>query len=216
MNKDENNIALAVGEITEDFTFSHETSGEKKYKSKIKTMRYSGKEDVIPIIFSEEMVKDREHWKGERVSITGQYRSHNYFEGGKKHLGLEFFARNYCFAEPSLEDKNSIFLDGFIAKQPLLRQTPMGYRICDVLVAVNRNYGKSDYIPCIFWENEAEKVSELIVGTRLKLNGRIQSRNYIKKISEEHLEQRIAYEVSVSKMEVVDSEERKDQIADAE
>ncbi len=134
--------------------------------------------------------------------ITGQFRSYNRHEGVKNRLVLSVFAREIEFvgSDTNHTKNNQIFLDGYICKQPIYRKTPLGREIADLLVAVNRPYGKSDYIPCIAWGRNARYASNLDVGTRLRIWGRVQSREYTKKLSEEECEKRVAYEVSVSKI----------------
>lgn len=220
-----NNSAYISGVIAEKFCYSHQIYGEKFYTSTVDVERKSGVIDSVPIMVSERLadvgslligdgdVTDK--WVGERVYIYGQFRSFNKHDGNRNHLILHLFAREF-FIDNTEYDDNSIELDGFICKEPIYRKTPYGREICDILLAVNRPYRKSDYIPCICWGRNARFASGLEVGTRLKVQGRIQSREYFKEISEGYSERRTAYEVSISQMEVVESEECKDQVADAE
>lgn len=221
-----NNNACMSGVIAEEFRYSHQIFGEKFYTSTVDVKRKSGVIDSVPIMVSERLadvgsllvgdgaVTDK--WVGERVYIYGQFRSFNKHDGNRNHLILSLFAREFYRISDSEYDENSIELDGFICKEPIYRKTPYGREICDILLAANRPFGKSDYIPCICWGRNARFASGLEVGTRLKVQGRIQSREYFKEISEGYSERRTAYEVSISQMEVVESEECKDQVADAE
>lgn len=154
------------------------------------------------MLVSERLWDVRGNHTGEKVIIEGQYRSRNVHENAKSRLELHLFAKNICTAEIETADRNEIILNGYICKPPVYRTTPLGREICDVLLAVNRAYRKSDYIPCVVWGRNAEFVSGLEVGTQLKLEGRIQSREYIKKL-ENGEERRIAYEVSVTTVEPV-------------
>ena len=221
-----NNNACISGVITEKFCYSHQIYGEKFYTSTVDVERKSGVIDSVPIMVSERLadvgsvldgdgaVTDK--WVGERVYIYGHFRSFNKHDGNRNHLILHLFAREFFCIDDIGHDDNSIELDGFICKEPIYRKTPYGREICDILLAVNRPYGKSDYIPCICWGRNSRFASGLEAGTRLKVQGRIQSREYFKEISEGYSERRTAYEVSISQMEVVESEECKDQVADAE
>ena len=213
-----NNNACISGVIAEKFCYSHQIYGEKFYTSTVDVERKSGVIDSVPIMVSERLadvgsllvgdgsVTDK--WVGERVYIYGHFRSFNKHDGNRNHLILHLFAREFFCIDDIGQDENRIELDGFICKDPIYRKTPYGREICDILLAVNRPYGKSDYIPCICWGRNSRFASGLEAGTRLK--GRIQSREYFKEISEGYSERRTAYEVSISQMEVVESEECKD------
>jgi primosomal replication protein N len=157
---------------------------------------------------SERLLDIREDYRGAKVRVMGQFRSYNRHEEHKNKLVLSVFVREWEFIEEieRSEMTNHIELDGFICKEPVYRKTPLGREIADILLAVNRPYGKSDYIPCISWGRNARFANEFEVGSRCRIIGRIQSREYMKKISEEQAEKRIAYEVSVSKLEVPDEE----------
>lgn len=197
----ENNQVKIMGEVVADFEFSHEVYGEGFYKSELSVIRESGYTDYIPIMVSERLIDVNEDWRGQWLKINGTFRSFNKNTDTGSHLVLSVFASEvevlYVLAHT-----NEIFLDGYICKQPTYRKTPLGREITDVLVAVNRGYGKSDYIPCILWGRNARFGATFEVGTNVKLWGRIQSREYVKKISDTETEQRVAYEVSVSKVEV--------------
>lgn len=205
----ENNQVTISGEIASGFNFSHETFGERFYVVNINVQRLSDASDTIPVTVSDRLVDVSDDCMGRFVSVTGQFRSHNKQDGEKKRLALSVFAREFEFLsenEVCLYD-NHVFLDGFICKDPSYRKTPLGREISDLLLAVNRPYGKSDYIPCVCWGRNARYVSNLKVGERCAIWGRIQSRQYIKKLDDEHNEERTAYEVSVSKLEVHEDEE---------
>ena len=204
----ENNQAAIIGEIVSDFTFSHEIFGEGFYMVDISVERLSESTDVIPVMVSERLIDVSEDYKGMKISITGQFRSYNRHEERKNRLVLSVFAREIEFVDeiPESAKTNQIFLDGYICKAPIYRRTPLGREIADLLLAVNRPYGKSDYIPCICWGRNARFAGNFEVGNRCAIWGRIQSREYMKKLSEDQLERRVAYEVSVSKLEMVEEE----------
>lgn len=168
--------------------------------------RLSDSEDRIPVMVSERLIDVTQDYTGEYIEIHGQFRSYNRHEEKHNRLVLSVFAREVRFVEEDEENTpvNQIFMDGFICKPPVYRKTPLGREIADILLAVNRPYGKSDYIPCICWGRNARYASAFAVGGHVLLWGRIQSREYVKRISENQSEKRIAYEVSVSKLEYVD------------
>lgn len=197
----ENNQVTVSGEITENFTFNHEVFGECFYITTLAINRTSDFVDYIPIIVSERLLDVKENWVGQFVKINGQFRSFNKHEEKKNRLVLTVFARDVEVLEV-LYAENQIFLDGYVCKQPVYRKTPFGREITELLIAVNRAYGKSDYIPCVCWGRTARFASTFEVGTEVRLCGRIQSRPYSKKISDTETEERIAYEVSVSKIEL--------------
>lgn len=207
----ENNQITISGEIVSNFELSHEIYGEGFYAAQLASERESGIIDTIPIIVSERLADIKADWTGQIVCVDGQFRSYNKHNGNKNQLILSVFARDIATTvereDFGCEDKNAIFLDGYICKQPICRKTPLGREIADIFLAVNRPYGKSDYIPCIAWGRNARFAESLEVGTRLKVWGRIQSREYQKKISDDEYETRTAYEMSVSKMEVVEETE---------
>ncbi len=205
----ENNQVTIMGEVIGDFTFSHEIFGEGFYMVDVEVARLSESYDVIPVMVSERLLDVSEDYKGRSLCVTGQFRSYNRHEEKKNKLVLSVFAREIEFMDVIEESAktNQIFLDGYICKEPVYRKTPLGREIADLLLAVNRPYGKSDYIPCICWGRNARYVSSFTVGSRCLVWGRIQSREYMKKISEETTEKRIAYEVSVSKLELAGEEE---------
>jgi primosomal replication protein N len=168
--------------------------------------RLSDSVDIIPLLVSERLVDVTQNYEGELILAYGQFRSYNRHEERKNKLVLSVFAREIEFLDEEPEDikTNQIILDGYICKAPIYRKTPLGREIADLLIAVNRSYGKSDYIPCICWGRNARYASGFEVGGHVQINGRIQSREYIKKISEDETQKRTAYEVSVSKIDYLD------------
>lgn len=199
----ENNQVTIMGEIVSGFTYSHEIYGEGFYMVDVEVERLSDSTDIIPVMVSERLLDVSMDYTGAYISVCGQFRSYNRHEEKKNKLVLSVFAREIEFIDEIDENakSNQIFLDGFICKEPVYRKTPLGREIADILLAVNRPYGKSDYIPCISWGRNARFASSFQVGDRCIVWGRIQSREYMKKISEEEQEKRVAYEVSVSKLE---------------
>ncbi|MCF2641520.1 MAG: single-stranded DNA-binding protein [Lachnospiraceae bacterium] len=205
----ENNQVTMLGEIVSDFTFSHEVYGEGFYMVEIAVNRLSNFMDYIPLMVSERLIDTKQNYIGQKIYVTGQFRSYNRHEEKKNRLVLSVFVRELSFVEENdmeeLQEKsNQIFLDGYICKNPVYRKTPLGREIADLLIAVNRSYGKSDYIPCICWGRNARFASGFEIGAHVEIYGRIQSREYIKKIGEEETEKRMAYEVSVSKIDVLE------------
>ena len=202
----ENNQVIIMGKVVGDFTSSHEIFGEGFYMLDVEVARLSDSCDIIPLMISERLIDVEEDYKGAYVCVSGQFRSYNRHEEKKNRLILSVFVREIEFVEELEESSktNQIYLDGYICKEPVYRKTPLGREIADVLLAVNRPYGKSDYIPCICWGRNARFAGGFQVGERCEIWGRIQSREYMKKIGEDQLEKRVAYEVSVSKLELVE------------
>ena len=202
----ENNQVVIMGEIVSDFSFSHEIFGEGFYMVDVNVPRLSDSSDIIPLMVSERLINVDEDYKGLNIMVQGQFRSYNRHEERKNRLVLSVFAREIEFVDetPESSKTNQIYLDGYICKEPIYRKTPLGREIADLLLAVNRPYGKSDYIPCICWGRNARFASNFAVGTRCEIWGRIQSREYMKRLSDEDAEKRIAYEVSVSKIELME------------
>ena len=200
--KTKNRVTI-IGEVAERFEFSHNVFGEAFFSTKIAVERKSGIVDYIPVMVSERIVAVTQDLTGSLVKIEGHYRSFN--KGTEpKRLILNVFVEEWEFHEQNEFHKNEIVLDGFICKPPVYRKTPLGREIADLLIAVNRPYGKSDYIPCICWGRNAMHMSGLDVGTHLIAEGRIQSREYNKNLGDGTFETRVAYEVSISKYEVVE------------
>ncbi|MEZ3488001.1 MAG: single-stranded DNA-binding protein [Lachnospiraceae bacterium] len=199
----ENNQVTIMGEIASPFIFSHEVYGEGFYMVDVNVKRLSNSQDNIPLMISERLIDVSQDYTGEFIMVSGQFRSYNRHDEQKNRLVLSVFAREVEFIEEELDGAktNNIFLDGYICKLPVYRKTPLGREIADLLLAVNRPYGKSDYIPCICWGRNARFASTFEVGEHVQIIGRIQSREYIKKLTETETEKRVAYEVSVSKLE---------------
>lgn len=195
------NIVKISGTIASDFEFSHEMFGEKFFNVLVDVERTSGYIDRIVVCVSERLVDLTEDWLGDNVLVSGQFRSYNEHDGAKSRLVLYVFAKEWKFVD-KFRDESNVLLDGYICKPPIYRTTPLNREITDLLLAVNRPYGKSDYIPCIVWGRNAKFASTLPVGTHLKISGRIQSRDYVK-MANGIEEAKTAYEVSISKLEVV-------------
>lgn len=202
----ENNSVTVVGTVKSLPEFSHEMYGEGFYNLYLEVPRLSDINDILPITVSERLFSGLKVEVGSKLFVEGQLRSYNkYYEGSNK-LILTIFARDLKFADEEIKNPNQIFLDGFICKKPVYRTTPFGREITDMLIAVNRPYNKSDYIPSIAWGRNARYSENLKVGDRIKVWGRIQSREYQKKLDEEQIVSRTAYEVSISKMELFNKE----------
>ena len=204
-----NNQVTIAGEVVSEFTFSHEVYGEHFYIVNIAVCRLSNSYDVIPGMVSERLIDVTSDYRGCVLQVSGQFRSYNRHEENRNRLVLSVFAREAVLASQEDEDEqnpNHIFLDGYVCKHPVYRKTPLGREIADVLLAVNRPYGKSDYIPCICWGRNARFADKFEVGSHIQIWGRIQSREYQKKIAEDQYEKRVAYEVSVSKLEYIAEE----------
>ena len=194
-----NNKLRLTGTVTERPVYSHEVCGEEFYETKLSVPRLSGQEDVIPVTLSDRLLARTEVKPGAKISISGQFRSYNKLEGEHSRLLLTAFAREILPADDEL-NPNTIEILGYICKPPVYRTTPFKREICDVLLAVNRAYNKSDYIPCIMWGRNARFIKDMPIGERLWVTGRVQSRIYTKCLSEDKSEERVAYEVSVSKI----------------
>ena len=205
----ENNQVTVMGEIVSGFTYSHQIYGEGFYMMDVQCKRLSDSYDTIPVMVSERLLDVTADYMGALICVTGQFRSYNRHEERRNRLVLSVFAREISFIEKVEESSktNQIFLDGYICKEPIYRKTPLGREIADLLLAVNRPYGKSDYIPCICWGRNARYANNFEVGERCAVWGRIQSREYVKKLDEERVEKRVAFEVSVSKLELAEETE---------
>ena len=205
-----NNKVELLGEISSEFRYYFKSNEQTFYRSTIKIERNSGNFDEIPFVVSGRITEE-ECSIGQSVKIKGEYRSR--FKNG--HVLLYVLAEEF---EPvsDIGYENKIFLDGYICKEPTYRKTPLGKEITDIILAANRDDGKSDYIPCIAWHRNARITGNLPVGAHIKIDGRVQSRQYVKKLSEEYAETRTAYEVSIWRLGVLSGEECKDQVTDAE
>ena len=212
----ENNYLTLVGKVTGEKTFSHEIYGERFFTFNLEVPRLSGNADIIPITISERLITDEMIAIGKKILIKGQFRSYNSYENEKNKLILTVFAKDI---EPVVEEKeeenemtkkdattNEVVLVGYVCKTPIYRQTPFGREIADLLLAVNRAYNKSDYIPTIAWGRNARFCQGLEVGAQVKIVGRVQSRNYEKKHEDGSVEQKVAYEVSVCSLELINEE----------
>lgn len=206
MKLNENNNVMICGEIASEFQFDHSVRGEEFYRFVVKSTRLSGTDDMIPVLVSGWIFDTTQNLTGLPVTVCGEFRSHNY-EGknGKTHLLLFVFASRVEIMDDNCSHeshKNHIHLKGVICKAPVYRKTPIGREIADVILAINRAYRKTDYVPCLFWGRNAVYASHLDVGTSICLNGRIQSRIYNKCIGDNEVEERTAYEVSAKSLEV--------------
>ncbi len=218
-NYSDNNHLLLMGKITSDKKFSHEIYGESFYVFDLEVARLSGNSDIIPITISERLITTEELSIGKKVLIEGQFRSYNSYENEKNRLVLTVFAKDIKFeaneeqeAEESEKEErvsNEVVLTGYICKKPIYRQTPFGREISDILLAVNRAYNKSDYIPAIAWGRNARFCQNIEVGTKVRITGRVQSRNYEKKLEDGTTQTRVAYEVSIGSLEIINEEEDK-------
>ena len=203
-NTEKNNKVYVYGEIVSEAVFSHEVYGEGFYEFFVKVMRLSGQADILPVTVSERIMTE-DMKVGGHICALGQFRSYNKLEGGKSRLMLTVFIRE-LLEEPPAKNPNSIVLSGYICKPPVYRTTPFNREIADLLIAVNRSYNKSDYIPAIAWGRNARFVRNLQVGDRVALSGRIQSREYQKKQPDESFVSMTAYEVSISKLAAFDDD----------
>lgn len=201
MNYEEitNNRVTLTGIITKEPTFSHEVYGEGFYEFVLSVPRLSEQHDLLPITISERLLNDMDMGLGCAVTVVGQFRSYNKIENNKSKLMLTVFARSIGPARDDI-NPNTVELNGYICKPPMYRITPFKREISDVLIAVNRAYSKSDYIPCIAWGRNARYVNTLTVGDHIQIIGRIQSREYQKACEGDIVETRTAYEVSIAGM----------------
>ncbi len=212
----ESNYLTLVGKVTGEKKFSHEIYGERFFIFKLSIPRLSGNADIIPITVSERLITDEMLQEGKKLLVKGQFRSYNSYENERNKLILTVFAKDVVEVEENEEDNeivkkdsisNEVVLIGFICKKPIYRQTPFGREIADILLAVNRAYNKSDYIPCIAWGRNARFSQNLEVGTKVKVVGRVQSREYEKKHEDGTVETKIAYEVSIGSLEIVEEDD---------
>lgn len=219
----ENNYLTLVGKVTGEKRFSHEIYGESFYVFNLEIPRLSGNSDIIPITVSERLIKEDTLQEGKKLLVKGQFRSYNSYENEKNRLILTVFAKDIMEVEDVEEDEenemvkkdtitNEVILIGYICKKPIYRQTPFGREISDILLAVNRAYNKSDYIPCIAWGRNARFCQNLEVGSQVKIVGRVQSRMYEKKHEDGTVENRVAYEVSVGSLEVIEEKHDENEV----
>lgn len=224
----ENNYLTLVGKVTGEKRFSHEIYGERFYVFDLSIERLSGNADIIPVTVSERLIKEEMLQEGKKFLVKGQFRSYNSYENSRNRLILTVFTKDIMEVEEKDENEeeneivkkdmitNEVVLIGYICKKPIYRQTPFGREIADILLAVNRAYNKSDYIPCIAWGRNARFCQDLEVGIQVKIVGRVQSRTYEKKFEDGTVEQRVAYEVSVGSLEIIQEEETEKEIPDQE
>ena len=211
----ENNYLTLVGKVTGEKRFSHEIYGEKFYTFNLSIPRLSGNADIIPITISERLITDEMLQEGKKLLIKGQFRSYNSYENERNKLILTVFAKDVEELKEVEEESdivrkeettNEVVLIGFVCKKPIYRQTPFGREIADLLLAVNRAYNKSDYIPTIAWGRNARFCQNLEVGAQVKIIGRVQSRQYEKKYEDGTSEMKVAYEVSICSLELINEE----------
>jgi hypothetical protein len=209
----QNNKVYILGEVLSKAVFSHEVYGEGFYEMNVSVKRLSGQIDILPVTISERLIESKKLEIGSKICAIGQFRSYNKLVDGKSRLMLTVFIRELC-EEEYPQNPNTIALSGYICKPPVYRTTPFSREIADLLIAVNRAYNKSDYIPCIAWGRNARFVRNLPVGEKIALTGRIQSREYTKKINETDSKVMTAYEVSVSRLAAYDNIEGFDLFCD--
>ena len=195
----QNNKVNILGEVLTKAVFSHEVYGEGFYEMNVSVKRLSGQSDILPVTISERLIEANKLEIGSKLCAVGQFRSYNKIVDGKSRLMLTVFVRELC-EEEYPQNPNSIALSGYICKPPIYRTTPFEREIADLLIAVNRAYNKSDYIPCIAWGRNARFVKNLAVGEKVALSGRIQSREYTKKLNDQESKVMTAYEVSISRL----------------
>lgn len=201
-----NNTVVLIGEIVSGFTYNHEVYGEGFYLVDMAVKRLSDQMDVLPVLVSDRLLDVSQNYIGQTVRVFGQYRSFNIIKGNRRGLFLSVFAREIYFLSVNMVDatkSNSIFLKGYLCKSPKYRKTPLGREITDLLIAVNRAYVKSDYIPCIVWGRNARYAAGFEMGSAIEITGRIQSREYNKRLEDGSVETRIAFEVSVSNINLI-------------
>ena len=220
----ENNYLTLVGKVTGEKKFSHEIYGERFYVFNLEIARLSGNADIIPITVSERLVTDEMLVQGKNLLVKGQFRSYNSYDNEKNRLILTVFAKDVIEVEETEQEEeneivkkdmvtNEVVLVGYICKKPIYRQTPFGREIADILLAVNRAYNKSDYIPTIAWGRNARFCQNLEVGSQVKVVGRVQSRSYEKKYEDGTSETRVAYEVSIGSLEVIEEKNNENEEA---
>lgn len=199
-----NNKVILQGSVESGPVYSHEIYGEAFYEFQLKVARLSETYDIIPVTISERIMNENDITVGNEITISGQFRSYNKIEDGKSKLMLTVFIREFL-DDVEIDSSNTIEITGYICKEPIYRVTPFKREICDILLAVNRSYNKSDYLPCIAWGRNARFIKNFSIGDKITVCGRIQSREYQKKISESEIVTKVAYEVSLSKI-LVDKE----------
>ncbi len=203
----ENNEVVLIGKVVSDIKFSHKVYGEGFYTFEIEVPRLSSSADILPVTISERILPSIGNIQGKVLEVLGQFRSYNQYEEGKNRLILTVFIleAKEVGEQELAKNKNYVYLNGYVCKEAIYRTTPFGREITDILMAVNRSYHKSDYIPCITWGRNARFAQNLAVGEHIQVWGRIQSRTYQKKLETGEIATKVAYEVSISKMEAIDS-----------
>lgn len=198
-----NNVAEVTGIISSEVVYDHITgNGDRFYTFFVDVKRLSGTYDSLMVMVPEELLLADEDYLGRAVCLKGHFRSYNRKENGKSHLILYLYAKSLEFIEQdTCADTNELTLIGYICKKPVARTTPAGRIITDIMLAVNRPFGKTDYIPCIFWGRNAYYISNFEVGRQIKLIGRMQSRIYTKIFPNGTVKDLTAYEVSVATFE---------------
>lgn len=212
MNYTSNNRATISGKVTSEIQFSHEVFGEKFYQITLEIKRLSEMSDLIPVTLSEKLLGATDISPDQKVTVVGQFRSYNKIIENRSKLMLTVFAVDIMPMDETI-NSNTIELIGFICKPPIFRTTPFNREICDILLAVNRAYNKSDYIPSIAWGRNARSMKYLSVGEQVQVFGRIQSRNYTKRLADDSVETRVAYEVSIAKISLGESIDCLDAVA---
>ncbi len=212
----ENNMVTISGKVVSNVEFSHEVYGEGFYYFMLDVPRLSDSSDRIPVTISERLASKDKLEIGTIIEVEGQFRSYNSYNNEGNRLLLTVFARDITFLEDEkkIKNPNQIYLNGYVCKRPIYRTTPFGREITDILLAVNRPYNKSDYIPCIAWGRNARFSESRTVGDNIKIWGRIQSRTYQKKLESGDVLTKVAYEVSISKMEIAGLEQTEEKPGD--
>lgn len=214
MTGEETNSVFLSGEVTEPPVYSHSSFGEEFFLFQLGIVRRSGRQDEIRVLISRRLldIAGLSAERGSFVTVQGQIRTYNQRDADKMHLRVFVFCHRIGGCGRSECGDNSVTLEGFVCRQPVHRISPLGREICDVMLAVNRRYGKSDYIPCIIWGRSAAFAASLPPGSRIRVNGRFQSRDYRKQTAGGAYEMRTAYEISVSSIETPEEKERNLQI----
>ena len=207
--QEKNNNVFISGEIVTQAEFSHEVYGEGFYEMNVLVKRLSGQGDILPVTVSNRLINDKDLKVGTVINALGQFRSYNKLVDGKSKLMLTVFVRELLDEMP-VRNPNSIVLTGYVCKPPIYRTTPFNREIADILIAVNRSYNKSDYIPCIAWGRNARFAKNLAVGEKIAISGRIQSREYQKKLTDDDVRTLTAYEVTISKLAAYENAENFD------
>ena len=225
INYADSNHLILMGKVTSQKRYSHEIYGETFYIFDMEVPRLSTTSDIIPVTISERLIPDDKLSVGEKILIRGQFRSYNSYENEKNKLILTVFAKDILFENEIKEENseeegnekvsNEVVLVGYICKKPIYRQTPFGREIADLLLAVNRAYNKSDYIPAIAWGRTARFSQNIEVGTEVKVVGRVQSRTYEKKFEDGTSETRVAYEVSIGSLEIIEQKDNEEPLEEA-